>query len=83
MRRAVRWLGASFAALLVTSATAQLSGETTRTGCIAVERPDAAVSATGHLTLRHMPGPPNYESIRHGDRDMLTLILVLPERALR
>jgi len=36
------------------------------------------VTAEGRLTLRHMPGPPNFESIRHGDEDRLTLILVLP-----
>jgi hypothetical protein len=29
--------------------------------------------------MRHMPGPPNFESIRHGDEDKLTFILVLPE----
>jgi hypothetical protein len=28
-----------------------------------------------------MPGPPNFESIRHGDEDRLTLILSLPQSA--
>jgi hypothetical protein len=28
-----------------------------------------------------MPGPPNFKSIRHGDEDRLTFILVLPHSA--
>ena len=36
------------------------------------------MSAKGRLSLRHMPGPPNFESIARGDEDRLTLILTLP-----
>jgi hypothetical protein len=61
-----------------TSASAQLSGTKTPTGCIAVSKASASVTAEGRLTLRHMPGGPNFESIRRGDEDRLTLILVLP-----
>jgi hypothetical protein len=58
--------------------SAQLSGAKTAAGCISVSKPNASVTAKGRLTLRHMPGPPNFESVRHGDEDRLTLILVLP-----
>jgi len=61
------------------SLSAQLSGTTTAAGCIAVSKASSTVKMEGRLTLRHMPGPPNFESIRHGDEDRLTLILVLPK----
>jgi hypothetical protein len=61
------------------SASAQLSGSKTAAGCVAVQGASTAVTAEGRLTLRHMPGPPNFESIRHGDEDRLTLIPALPE----
>jgi hypothetical protein len=61
------------------SVDAQLSGTKTTAGCINVEGASTTVTVQGRLTLRHMPGPPNFESIRHGDEDRLTLILVLPE----
>ena len=74
---------ASFAVLLVfavqaVSASAQLYASKSAGGCIVVRGASTAVTAEGLLTLRHMPGPPNFESIRHGDQDRLTLILVLP-----
>lgn len=61
------------------SASAQLSGSKTAAGCVVVQGASTTVTAEGRLTLRHMPGPPNFESVRHGDEDRLTLILVLPE----
>jgi hypothetical protein len=61
------------------SVSGQLNGTTTHAGCITVSKARPTVSAKGRLTLRHMPGPPNFESIRQGDEDRLTLILVLPE----
>ena len=36
------------------------------------------MSAKGRLAIRHVPGPPNFESIARGDEDRPTLILVLP-----
>lgn len=61
------------------SASAQLSGTKTISGCVVVSGASTAVKVKGRLTIRHMPGPPNFESIRHGDEDRLTLILVLPK----
>jgi hypothetical protein len=61
------------------SVSGQLSGTTTTAGCIALSKASSTVTAEGRLTLRRMPGPPNFESIRHGDEDRLTLILVLPK----
>lgn len=77
----VVWLVASSLVAACDPAFAQLHGERTSSGCIAVQGADAVVRATGRLTLRHMPGPPNFESIRHGDEDRLTLILSLPQSA--
>lgn len=50
----------------------------TANGCISVRGAKATVTATGRLTLRHLAGPPNFDSIRRGDKDMQTFILVLP-----
>ena len=61
------------------SVSSQLRGSNTAAGCIKVQGANATVSAQGRLTLRHMPGPPNFESIRSGDEDRMTFILVLPE----
>ena len=47
-------------------------------GCIALHDGKAGVTAKGRLTLRHMPGPPNFQSLRHGDEDRQSLILLLP-----
>jgi len=55
-------------------ASAQLQGKRV-SGCISSESPIAAI---GKLSMRHFPGPPNYEDIRKGDRDDLVLILTLP-----
>ena len=68
-------------ALQSASVSGQLSGTATTAGCIAVSKTRSTVTAEGRLTLRHMPGPPNFESIRHGDEGRLTLILVLPKSA--
>ncbi len=40
---------------------------------------DSNVRAQGKLTLRHFPGPPNYDDIKSGDADEETYILVMPE----
>ena len=61
------------------TARAQLTGSKTAAGCIAVRGASTTVTAEGRLTLRHLPGPPNFESVRHSDEDRLTLILVLPK----
>ena len=61
------------------SAGAQLTGSKTAAGCIALRGASTTITAEGRLTLQHLPGPPNFESIRQGDEDRLTLILVLPE----
>ncbi len=37
------------------------------------------LAAEGRLSLRHFPGPPNYTSIREGDKDDLVFILTLPQ----
>jgi hypothetical protein len=78
MNRCLLWLVATNLVLVSAPAFAQLHGEKASNRCIAVQRPDAAVRATGRLTLRHLPGPPNFESIRQGDQDRLTFILILP-----
>lgn len=73
-------LGALVGIILAGPTAAQLIGHKTASGCIAIPPGDTArVTATGRLTLRHMPGPPNFENIRHGDEDELTFILVLPD----
>lgn len=64
--------------MLSAPVSAQLHGRTTAGGCISVRSAKDMVTAKGRLTLRHLPGPPNFDSIRHGDQDMLTFILVLP-----
>lgn len=70
----------SFALLtsvLAVSARAQLRGEP-HMGCISTAAP---ITARGKLMMRHFAGPPNYESVRHGDEDGLVLILQLPVAA--
>ena len=74
----------SFAIVLVlavqsASTGAQLTGSKTAADCILVRGASTTVTAEGRLTLRHLPGPPNFESLRDGDEDRLTLILVLPK----
>jgi hypothetical protein len=39
------------------------------------------ITATGKLSMRHFPGPPNYVSARKGDEDDLVIILSLPKPA--
>ena len=63
---------------MAAGAGAQVSGGRTITGCIAVGGERPVMSVQGRLTRRHFPGPPNFESIRGGDEDNPTLILVLP-----
>jgi len=81
MNRGLLWLFGINLVLVSAPAFAQLHGEKASNRCIAVQRPDAPVTATGRLTLRHRPGPPNFESIRQGDEDRLTFILILPRPA--
>lgn len=45
--------------------------------CLDVRGGDAPVLLEGQLERHVYPGPPNYESIRHGDRAVPTHILVL------
>ena len=78
MKRSVALSLAFVGAALPGTVSAQLTGEKNISGCILVGRAGAQVNAEGRLTLRHMSGPPNFESIRGGDEDRLTLILVLP-----
>ena len=78
MKRSATLSLAFVGAVLPVSVSAQATGEKTINGCIAVGRAGAQVTAEGRLTLRQMPGPPNFESIRDGDENRLTLILVLP-----
>jgi hypothetical protein len=72
-------------AFVLAAQSAGVSGQLTRTtttvGCVEVSKARSIVTAEGRLILRHMPGPPNFESIRRGDEDRLTLILVLPKSA--
>jgi hypothetical protein len=74
-------LPAFVAAMLPVSVRAQLTAERVVKGCISVAGAQAKVTAEGHLVLRHMAGPPNFASIKQGDEDRLTLILVLPRAA--
>lgn len=78
MKRSVALLLSFVRAVLPSTVSVQLTGEKNIIGCILIGRAGAQVTAEGRLTLRHMPGPPNFESIRGGDQDRLTLILVLP-----
>ena len=78
MKTSVALLLAFVGAVVSVRVSAQVTGEKTIQGCISVDQSGTQVTAQGRLTLRHMPGPPNFESIRGGDEDRLTLILVLP-----
>ena len=81
MKRRLTWPLALILVVASTSSSAQLIGKKTTAGCISVGKGGATVIATGRLTLRHMTGPPDFESIKHGDQDRPTLILVLPTLA--
>ena len=63
------------------SAESQLTGQRTAAGCLRIDGSAPGVSATGRLSLRHYPGPPNYESIATGDADEASFILELPASA--
>ena len=60
-------------------ADAQVIGPRTAAGCVAVHGSPALITVRGRLTLRHVPGPPDFESIQRGDEDRPTLILLLPD----
>ena len=70
---------AAVIALAVTAASSygQVSGKTNGQNCIDLAT-DPNVIAQGRLTLRHYPGPPNYQSIKNDDADETAFILELP-----
>jgi hypothetical protein len=67
----------AIAALLASTTYAQVTGK--RSGSTCLDLRDDKVSATGILRVQAFPGPPNYESIKAGDREEDAFMLELPE----
>ena len=64
------------ASTLLVSGKLSVSQTTHHSGCLSYE--PAVATLTGTLVRETFPGPPNYESIKHGDKPETSWFLVLP-----
>ncbi|CAM3078445.1 hypothetical protein SPAN111604_02675 [Sphingomonas antarctica] len=71
----------SFARCAMLMASLILTGGASLGGmCLNIKSGHSAITLSGTLSRHVFPGPPNYESVRHGDAAEPTYILRLPKR---
>jgi Domain of unknown function (DUF4431) len=65
------------ASTLLVSGKSSVRQTTHQSGCLSYE--PAVVTLSGTLVRKTFPGPPNYESVIHGDKPEISWFLDLPE----
>ncbi len=70
-------LAGIIAVIMFISIPSSVGQSTTRSQCLSYE--PAVVTLSGTLVRKTFPGPPNYESVKKGDRPETSWLLDLPE----